>query len=104
MRAAQVGFNTVLVSWTPPPAPPSGGYRITVEAVNGVAASYTATSQSSSYNVTVGGAGVYSVELVGLSQHFPSHTVGPVTVTAGLWLIQPLVCVHNKLIQVLPQV
>ena len=78
-----------------------------MEAVNGVAAqptSYTATSQSSSYSVTVGGAGVYSVELVGLSQHFPSHTVGPVTVTAGLWLIQPLVCVHNKLIQVLPQV
>ena len=73
----------ILVSWTPPPAPPSGGYRITVAALSGVASqptSYTATSQSSSYSVTVAGAGVYSVQLVGLSQHFLSHTVGPVTV------------------------
>ena len=82
LAAVQSGVGTVLVSWTAPPEPPSGGYQIqAVSAVSAQSASYSAPTGSSSYNITVKQPGVYNVSLMGLSQHLPSERMGPVTVT-----------------------
>ena len=81
LTAVQSGVGTVLVSWTAPPGPPSGGYHIqAVSAVPSQSLSYAAPAGSSSYNITIE-PGVYSVSLMGLSQHFSSERVGAITVT-----------------------
>ena len=43
---SQVGINTVRVSWTPPPNPPSEGYRITTTLDFGAGISVTSTASS----------------------------------------------------------
>ena len=57
-------------------AAPSGGYRITVDSTD-----IDINTTSSSYTIRVPQSGVYSIRVVGLSQHFPSEGVGPVEVT-----------------------
>ena len=59
-------------------AAPSGGYRITVDSTD---ISTGIDTTSSPHTITVPQPGVHSIRVVGLSQHFPSETVGPVEVT-----------------------
>ena len=81
LTAIQTGMS-ISIFWTAPPGPPSGGYNVTVRTVNGtgILASYNVPTGSSSYTITIGQPGVYSVYLTGLSQHFPSERVWPVNV------------------------
>ena len=78
LSAQQTGLTAVLVSWTAPMAAPSGGYRITVDSTD---TSTGIDTTSSPHTITVPQPGVHSIRVVGLSQHFPSETVGPVEVT-----------------------
>ena len=78
LSAEQTGLTEVLVSWTAPMAAPSGGYRITVDTTD---ISTGIDTTSSPHTITVPQPGVHSIRVVGLSQHFPSETVGPVEVT-----------------------
>ena len=59
-------------------AAPSGGYRITVDSTD---ISTGIDTTSSPHTITVPQPGVHSIHVVGLSQHLPSETVGPVEVT-----------------------
>ena len=76
LSAEQNGLATVLVSWRDPPAPPSGGYRITVDSTS---ISITTSAQQS--EIPVEEPGVYSVRVKSLSQHYPGRQAGPVEVT-----------------------
>ena len=78
LSVQQTGFTAVLVSWTAPMAAPSGGYRITVDSTD---ISTGIETTSSPHTIAVPQPGVYSIRVVGLSQHLPSETVGPVEVT-----------------------
>ena len=78
LSAQQTGLTAVLVSWTAPMAAPSGGYRITVDSTD---ISTGIDTTSSPHTITVPQPGVHSIRVVGLSQHFPNETVGPVEVT-----------------------
>ena len=78
LSAQQTGLTAVLVSWTAPMAAPSGGYRITVDSTD---ISTGIDTTSSPHTITVPQPGVHSIRVVGLSQHLPSETVGPVEVT-----------------------
>ena len=70
--AEQTGPETVVVSWTPPSPPPSRGYRITV---NSATTSFSRNVSSSPHNLTSLEPGVYSIQLVALTQHYPSEGV-----------------------------
>ncbi len=70
----QIGLGMVLVSWTVPPAPPSRGYRITVDNVN------ENINSSSSHTITGLQLGMHNIFVMSLSQHLPSEAVGPVEV------------------------
>ena len=59
-------------------AAPSGGYRITVDSTD---ISTGIDTTSSPHTITVPQPGVHSIRVVGLSQHLPSETVGPMEVT-----------------------
>ena len=50
----QIGINRVRVSWTPPPNPPSKGYRITANADFGVGISVASTASSHDVGQTPG--------------------------------------------------
>ena len=76
--AQQTGLTAVLVSWTAPMAAPSGGYRITVDSTD---ISTGIGTISFPHTITVPQPGVHIIRVVGLSQHLPSETVGPVEVT-----------------------
>ena len=75
--AEQNGFETVLVSWTAPSPPPSMGYHVTVQP-GGVRILDSPASPQLIAGLPVG---VYSIEVMSLSQHLPSERVGPVMVT-----------------------
>ena len=85
--AEQNGLQTVLVSWTAPSPPPSMGYRVTVQP-GGVR---MLDSIASLQLVTGLQVGVYSIEVMSLSQHLPSERVGPVMVTVKGKMIRTLV-------------
>ncbi len=57
----------IIVSWTPPPAPPSNGYRITVDSEDFSAGIDT---MASSQNISVS-LGVYTIRVQSRSIHFP---------------------------------
>ena len=78
LSAQQTGLTAVEVSWTAPMAAPSEGYRITVDSTD---ISTGIDTTSSPHTITVPQPGVHSIRVVGLSQHLPSETVGPVEVT-----------------------
>ncbi len=54
----------ISVSWTPPPAPPSNGYRITVDFSSGI------DTMSSSQDISVS-LGVHTIRVQSRSIHFP---------------------------------
>ena len=70
--AEQVGLNRVQVSWTAPPIPPSGGYRITAEP-GGV----SVDTLSSPHVISVPEPGLYRISVMYISQHFPGGVAGP---------------------------
>lgn len=76
LAAEQAGLDTVLVSWSAPPAPPSQGYRITAEP-----GSVSITAIFSPHTIRLGQPGVYSIRVTSQSQHYPSEAVGPVQAT-----------------------
>ncbi len=55
----QTDIDMITVSWTPPPAPPSNGYRITVDSEDFSAGIYT---MSSSQNISVS-LGVHTIRV-----------------------------------------
>ena len=80
VRAEQNSPDTVLVTWTPPPAPPAAGYQVqvtvgTTTATSGAifGTSYI-TSVSSQY-------GIYTIRVISHSQHLPGQASAPFEVT-----------------------
>ena len=71
LMAKQSGFDSVLVTWTAPSPPPTMGYRVTAEP-GGLSVDATFGSPQ---QLTIQQAGVYSIEVVSLSQHLPSEAV-----------------------------
>ena len=64
--AEQNGLTSVRVSWTAPSVSPSNGYRITT---NPSSASINAAA--SPHTITISTPGVYDIQVMSLSQHFP---------------------------------
>ena len=60
----QISVTMVTVSWTPHPAPPSNGYRITVDSETGI------DTMSSSRDISVS-LGMHTIRVQSLSIHFP---------------------------------
>ena len=80
MTAEQNGPDTVLVTWTPPPAPPAAGYQVQVTVgTTTTTTDVTGTSHTISVNNQFG---VYSIRVMSLSQHFPSEATAPEQITA----------------------
>ena len=77
LMAEQNTLGSVLVSWTAPSPPPTLGYHVTVQP-GGVRMLDSITSPQTITGLPVG---VYSIEVMSLSQHLPSERVGPVVVT-----------------------
>ena len=69
----------MLVSWTAPFPPPSMGYRITIDSTD-FSAGIDVASSATSHTISLQ-SGVHNIRMRGLSQHYPSETVGPVEVT-----------------------
>ena len=80
VRAEQDGPDTVLVTWTPPPAPPAAGYRVEVTVgTKTTTTDVTGTSHTISVNNQFG---LYSIRVTSLStQYLPSEATAPVQVT-----------------------
>ena len=74
--AEQTGPDTVLVTWTPPPAPPAAGYQVQVTAGTTTTTNVTGTSHNISVNNQFG---VYSIKVISL--HLPSEAIAPVELT-----------------------
>ena len=68
--AEQVGLTTVQVSWTAPSVPPSNGYRITTNP-----SSASTNAQASPHIITISTPGVYDIQVMSLSQHYPGVMV-----------------------------
>ena len=78
VTAEQDGPDTVVTSWTPPPAPPAAGYQVQVT----VGTTTTTTNVvGTSYTISVNQFGVYSIQVMTLSQHFPGEATAPVELT-----------------------
>ena len=69
----------MLVTWTPPPAPPAAGYQVQVT----VGTTTTTTDVIAvSHTISVNNQfGVYGIRVMSLSQHLPSEATAPVQVT-----------------------
>ena len=78
MTAEQTGPNTVLVSWTPPPAPPAAGYQVQVT----VGTTISTTDVTGTYHtISVNQFGVYSIRVMSLSRQLPSAVSASVQIT-----------------------
>ena len=80
MRAEQDGPDTVLVTWTPPPAPPAAGYQVQAT-VGTTTLTRTTDVTGTSHTISVYQFGVYSIRVRSLSQHLPSEATAPVQIT-----------------------
>ena len=78
MAAEHSGFDTMLVSWTPPPAPPAAGYLVRVTGARTTVLTATGNSQIISVNNQFG---VYSIRVMSLSLHLPGEASVPVEIT-----------------------
>ena len=79
LTAVQTGLTTVQVTWTAPPGPPAGGYRITVAE----ASISNANDQESPYTFTTSELGVHTVQVTPSPQHFPGQTVSVMVTVEG---------------------
>ena len=89
MAAEQDGPETVIVTWTPPPAPPAAGYQ--VQMTVGTTITTTNVAGISHNTILVSQLGVYSIQVMSRSLHFPSETSEPVefTVRGNTVIINP---------------
>ena len=78
VTAVQDGLDTVLVSWTAPPAPPANGYWILVSGARNVSTNVQSTTCTIK---TESNLGVFIIQVASLSNHFPGPTSAPVEVT-----------------------
>ena len=69
LTATQEDHNVMLLSWATPSSPPNGGYRVTVEP-----GEISDVTPASPYRVTVQQPGIYSFQVVYISQHLPGGT------------------------------
>ena len=77
VRAEQDGPDTVLVSWTPPPAAPAYQVQATVNNTT-----TTTDVNGTSHTISVNNQfGVYSITVRALYQHFTNEASAPVEVT-----------------------
>ena len=76
--AQQLGLNTMVVAWTPPPAPPAAGYQVQV---TGATTTTTTDVTSTSRTVSVNQSGMYSIRVMSLSAHLPGQVSAPAEVT-----------------------
>ena len=75
LMAEQTALATVLVTWTAPSPAPSGGYQVTV-----ASASIRDTTLGTAHTVSISQAGVHTIQVQSLSQHYPGE-VASVAVT-----------------------
>ena len=79
VRAEQTNAGTVLVTWTPPPAPPAAGYQVQVTGGTNIT---RANVTGISHNISVyNQLSVYSIQVMSLSAHLPGEVSAPVEVT-----------------------
>ena len=78
MTAKQTGLNTVLISWTAPPAPPANGYKILVTGARNVNTTEHMTTRTIG---TTDKLGVFIIRVMSRSQHLPSQASEPANVT-----------------------
>ena len=64
----QISLEMITVSWDSPPAPPSNGYRITVDSETGI------DTMSSSRDISVS-LGMHTIRVQSRSIHFPGGIV-----------------------------
>ena len=70
LRAQQNGFTSVLVSWTMPGVPASLGYHITTDP-----STIITNTTGSAQNITISTPGVYTIQVLSLSEHLPGKMV-----------------------------
>ena len=73
----------MVVTWTPPPAPPDPAavYQYQVQVTVGTTTIIRDVT-GTTYTIAVFGLfGVYSIQVMSLSQHFPGETSAPVEIT-----------------------
>ena len=68
--AVQNGLETVRVTWTEPRVFPGNGYQITT-----IPSTSTTNTSTSPQNIVISTPGVYTIQLISHSQHFPIETV-----------------------------
>ena len=69
VTAEQTALNTVMVTWTPPLAPPAAGYQVQVTVSN---ITMTTNVTATSHTISVNKLGVYSIRVISFSQHLLS--------------------------------
>ncbi len=93
----QNDIDMITASWTPPPAPPSNGYRITVDSEDFSAGIDT---MSSSQTISVS-PGVHTIRVQSRSIHFPGEiaarniTVLGINVTNNNILLATTICLSK---------
>ena len=82
VTAEQTGLSTVLVMWTAPSPPPTDGYQVQItRGSTTTTLNVAGTSHTFSFNNQYG---VYSIQVISLSQHFQSNeAAGPVMLTVN---------------------
>ncbi len=70
LMGEQTAASSVRVSWREPPAPPSGGYRITTNS-----GSVNVIAPASPHTLTILQPGVYNIRVESISQHYPGGIV-----------------------------
>ena len=91
MTAEQTGVSTVLVMWTAPSSPPTGGYQVQITRGSTTTTVYVT---GTSYTNTSLQHGVYSIQVKSHSRHFPSEVTEPVQITVRgiLWYCCVEIC------------
>ena len=70
LMAVQDGLGSVRVTWTDPIVLPGLGYEITT-----IPSTSTTTSTGSPQSIVISTLGIYTIQLISRSQHFPIETV-----------------------------
>ena len=76
VTAEQTGPDTMLISWTPPPAPAAAGYHVQVT----VGTTTTTTDVLGTSNTVVVSFGVYNIQVMTFSPHFRGEVTAPLEI------------------------
>ena len=91
----QINVTMVTVSWTPPPAPPTNGYRITVDSEAGI----DTVSSSQDIHISVP-LGVHTIRVQSRSIHFPGGITTMDFNVLGIYIIALMYYYIYKLIMI----